>query len=174
MQQQENSAYSLRATLGGLLQIGFGAFVLGLVIIVGLAVVSNLQGQSERSLASAIGHAVGEIEGSHASTMMQEEADFKHRLALAEAEVRRLSDFYAAFYQAVGVASQRASEWEGALIQRQASTVSGNNVVETIGANVLSIGCVLAVMDLDNPDAEEMCTAANSLGNSMVEDVPAM
>ena len=170
MQQQENSAYSLRATLGGLLQIGFGAFVLGLVIIVGLAVVSNMQEDSERSLASAIGHALGEIEGSHASTMMQEEADLKHRLALAEAEVRRLSDFYAAFYQAVGVASQRASEWEGALIQQQASTVSGNNVVETIGANVLSLGCVFSVMDPDNPDAEEMCAAANSLGNSMVEE----
>ena len=123
MQQQENSAYSLRATLGGLLQIGFGAFVLGLVIIVGLAVVSNLQGQSERGLASAIGHAVGEIEGSHASTMMQEEADFKHRLALAEAEVRRLSDFYAAFYQAVGVASQRASEWEGAAVTRDEAAI---------------------------------------------------
>jgi len=151
-----------------------GAVVLGVVLVGGFALVSTMQADSDATITEAIGTAIGEIEGAHAEAQMMQEADFRHRLALADAEVKRLSDYYSALYQAMGVAAQQAAQWEGDLIRRQAQTVSSNNVVETIGANVLSIGCIGAVLDPSSADARGMCDAANQLGGSMVDEYEAL
>ncbi len=163
-----------RSFLSGLLNFAVGGAILGGVVVLGLGAMQMMRDDTERSITAAIGAALGEAEGAHAEALMEQEANLRHRLALAEAEVRRVSDYYAAFYQAVGVAAQQASQWEGDLIRQQANAVANNNVVETFGANVLSIGCIGSAFDPSNREAREMCEAANRLGTTMVEDFSAL
>lgn len=99
---------------------------------------------------------------------MLQEAEFKHALAAAEAEVKRISEFYTGFYQAVGMAAQKASDWEGQLIARQGAATSNNDFVETLGANVLSFGCIGAALDPYDSQMKGLCDASNNLERDMV------
>lgn len=174
MTTQQNLQPPNRSGFWNFVQLSGAAIVLGCVIVVGQGALDVMARNGDTSLPAALGTAIGEAEGAHAAAMMEDEANLKHRLALAEAEVRRVSDYYTAFYQAVGVAAQQASQWEGDLIRRQANAVANNNVVETFGANVLSFGCIGSAFDPSNREAREMCEAANRLGRTMVEDFSAL
>lgn len=174
MTTQQNLQPSNRPTIWHFLQLAGAAVILGTVIVIGQGVLDVMARNGNTSLPAALGTAIGEAEGAHAEALMEQEANLRHRLALAEAEIKRISDYYAAFYQAVGVAAQQANQWEGDLIRQQANTVANNNVVETFGANVLSLGCIGSAFDPSNREVRDMCEAANRLSTTMVEDFSAL
>ena len=155
------------AIVGGFMA---GATVLGIIIVLGLALIGAMSSKSDISMTEALGKAIGEIEAGHAQAQMMAEADFKHRMALADAEVQRVTAYYTSFYQAVGVAAQQAAQWEGQLINQQSATVSNNNFVETLGSNVLSIGCIGTAFNPSDPTAAQLCDAKENLERGMVDD----
>lgn len=152
--------------------IAGSAFILLLLgaIVAGLIILFSALNASDGTLPTRIGNAVGEMEAGHASSQMYDEAALRHRLSLAEAEIARMDRGYEAFYSAVRVAGERASEWEGNLISAQMRAREHNNIGETIGANILSIGCIGALLTPDDPQAEAMCEASRELDRGMVED----
>ena len=151
-----------------------GAAVFSCVVVGGVVIYSSVTSNSDATITEAIGTALGEIEAGHAEAQMMAEADLKHRMALADAEVQRITAFYTSFYQAVGTAAQQATQWEGDLICRQGETASNNNFVETLGTNLFSAGCLMQALSPDSYEATALCNAAGEVERGMIDDFQAL
>ena len=124
---------------------------------------------SSLSIHGAVGEALGAMDASEHSTKASDMAAYEQTLGDAVATVERVTGAYDSLYQAFQSTVSAGLNMEGAVLNKQMSTLSGTQKLEVFGANVASLGCMIGQLAQD-AELSKACDAERQMRYNLMQD----